>query len=161
MVAMDQRESLRTMLAQHHPDVGDERLVRFKLAVAISHPHGQIDAFPFVPPAPAREAAVAAASACPVCRQIRDGTTAGRLDDRGRDGLAAALARLLGRYDRLFDRPFPYVLWLHPGVHLYVHVAPPLRSSDAVRVVAAGELGSGLLTNPVEPEAAAAARRDA
>jgi sulfofructosephosphate aldolase len=34
MVAMDQRESLRTMLAAHHPQVEDERLVRFKLAVA-------------------------------------------------------------------------------------------------------------------------------
>ena len=35
MVAMDQRESLRTMLAQHHPvPIEDERLVRFKLAVA-------------------------------------------------------------------------------------------------------------------------------
>jgi sulfofructosephosphate aldolase len=34
MVAMDQRESLRTMLAQHHDDVGEARLVAFKLAVA-------------------------------------------------------------------------------------------------------------------------------
>ncbi len=35
MVAMDQRESLRTMLAQHHPEpIDDERMVRFKLAVA-------------------------------------------------------------------------------------------------------------------------------
>ena len=34
MVAMDQRESLRTMLAQHHADVDDGSLVRFKLAVA-------------------------------------------------------------------------------------------------------------------------------
>jgi sulfofructosephosphate aldolase len=34
MVAMDQRESLRTMLAQHHGYAGDERMVRFKLAVA-------------------------------------------------------------------------------------------------------------------------------
>jgi sulfofructosephosphate aldolase len=35
MVAMDQRESLRTMLAEHHPGpIDDERLVRFKLAVA-------------------------------------------------------------------------------------------------------------------------------
>jgi sulfofructosephosphate aldolase len=34
MVAMDQRESLRTMLAQHHQDVDDARMVRFKLAVA-------------------------------------------------------------------------------------------------------------------------------
>ena len=34
MVAMDQRESLRTMLAQHGHDATDERMVRFKLAVA-------------------------------------------------------------------------------------------------------------------------------
>jgi sulfofructosephosphate aldolase len=34
MVAMDQRESLRTMLAEHHADAGDARMVRFKLAVA-------------------------------------------------------------------------------------------------------------------------------
>ena len=35
IVAMDQRESLRTMLAQHHPGpIADERLVSFKLAVA-------------------------------------------------------------------------------------------------------------------------------
>ena len=34
MVAMDQRESLRTMLAQHHADADRERMVRFKLAVA-------------------------------------------------------------------------------------------------------------------------------
>lgn len=35
MVAMDQRESLRTMLAQHHPSpISDDRLVAFKLAVA-------------------------------------------------------------------------------------------------------------------------------
>ncbi len=35
MVAMDQQESLRTMLAQHHPEpIDDARMVRFKLAVA-------------------------------------------------------------------------------------------------------------------------------
>lgn len=34
MVAMDQRESLRTMLEQHFDEVDDARLVRFKLAVA-------------------------------------------------------------------------------------------------------------------------------
>jgi len=34
MVAIDQRESLRTMLLEHGHDAGDERLARFKLAVA-------------------------------------------------------------------------------------------------------------------------------
>jgi len=59
MVAMDQRESLRTMLADHGHDATDERMARFKLAVArelaphasgflIDHDH--VDAVaPFVP----------------------------------------------------------------------------------------------------------------
>jgi UDPglucose--hexose-1-phosphate uridylyltransferase len=83
------------------------------------------------------------------------------LDDAGRDSLATLLADVLGRYDRLFDRPFPYMLWIHHGVHLHVHIAPPLRARETMRFVAAGEVGSGTLTNPVEPEAAAAALRDA
>jgi UDPglucose--hexose-1-phosphate uridylyltransferase len=158
----------------------------------IAHPHGQIYAFPFVPPLPAREAEVAARDGCPLCVRPHDellvhesdgwrahvpfasgwpyGTLLvpdahvpdlAALDDAGRDGLAAGLVDLLARYDRLFDRPFPYMLWLHPGFHLHVHVAPPLRGPETMRYVAAGELGSGLLTNPVEPEDAAAALRRA
>jgi sulfofructosephosphate aldolase len=34
MVAMDQRDSLRTMLTPHHGEIDDARMVRFKLAVA-------------------------------------------------------------------------------------------------------------------------------
>ena len=83
------------------------------------------------------------------------------LDDAGRDALAATLHDLVGRYDRLFDRPFPYLLWVHPGVHLHVHVAPPLRSADTQRYVASAEVGTGTLQNPVTPEAAAAALRGA
>jgi UDPglucose--hexose-1-phosphate uridylyltransferase len=158
----------------------------------IPHPHGQIYAFPFVPPVPAREAEVAAAEGCALCREepgerlVHEGggwrawvpfasaypyglllaPTAHvpglpGLDDAGRDGLAAALVDALGRLDRLFDREFPYMLWIHPGVHLHVHVAPPRRDAETLRYVAAGEVGSGTLTNPVVPEAAAEALRDA
>ena len=83
------------------------------------------------------------------------------LDDTDRDGLAAALHDLVARYDRLFDRPFPYLLWLHPGVHLHVHMAPPLRRADTQRYVASAEVGTGTLQNPVAPEDAAARLRDA
>ena len=83
------------------------------------------------------------------------------LEDTGRDDLAAALSDLVSRYDRLFDRPFPYLLWVHPGVHLHVHLAPPLRTADTQRYVASAEIGTGTLQNPVAPEAAAAALRDA
>jgi UDPglucose--hexose-1-phosphate uridylyltransferase len=163
-----------------------------EVGATIPHPHGQIYAFPFVPPLPAREAEVAAAYGCALCPAppqelvvyagggwrgwvpFASGWPYGTLvapeahvaglpdlDDAGRDGLAAALVDVLGRYDRLFARPFPYMMWIHPGVHLHVHVAPPLRAAETMRFVAAGELGSGTLTNPVEPEAAAEALRNA
>jgi UDPglucose--hexose-1-phosphate uridylyltransferase len=83
------------------------------------------------------------------------------LDDAGRNGLAAALTDVLARYDRLFDRPFPYMLWIHPGHHLHVHLATPRRSADTLRYIASGEAGSGTLTNPVVPERAAEELRHA
>jgi UDPglucose--hexose-1-phosphate uridylyltransferase len=157
----------------------------------ISHPHGQIYAFPFVPPVPAREAAVAE-HGCALCaeepgdRIVYDAggwrayvpyaaaypyglLVAPRahvpglpeLDDAARTGFAAALCDVLPRYDRLFDRPFPYMLWIHPGHHLHVHIAPPRRSADTLRYIASGEVGSGTLSSPVVPESAAGALRNA
>jgi UDPglucose--hexose-1-phosphate uridylyltransferase len=94
--------------------------------------------------------------------------------DRGdRDALSALLADVLARYDRLWPSPetdyrFPYLLWFHqapasggPDWHLHAHVAPPLRAPGVPRFVASGELGSGTLSNPVVPEDAAQALRDA
>jgi UDPglucose--hexose-1-phosphate uridylyltransferase len=167
----------------------------------IDHPHGQVYAFPMVPPIPARELAVSAARGCPVCgelsREAADGArvvleTPGwrgwvpfasgwpfglllapnehhaglpELPDDARTGLAAALVDAIGRYDRLFGRPFPYMLWVHqrpgdPTAHLHVHLAPPWRGNETLRYVAAGELGSGTLFNPLLPEDAAAQLRD-
>jgi UDPglucose--hexose-1-phosphate uridylyltransferase len=169
-----------------------------EVGATIPHPHGQIYAFPEVPPAPARELAV---DDCVLCRE-EPGTRlvveedawrawvpaaatwpyalllaprahrpdlAG-LDDGDRDGLAALLIDVLGRLDALFAAPMPYMLWIHqrptdggswPSAHLHVHLAPLFRSPGTQRFVAAGELGSGLFFNPVDPEDAAAALRDA
>ena len=91
------------------------------------------------------------------------------LDDFSRDGLAALLIDATRRLDALFDAPMPYMLWIHqqptdggrwPAAHLHVHIAPLLRSAGTPRFVAAGELGSGVLFNPVSPAAAAQALRD-
>jgi UDPglucose--hexose-1-phosphate uridylyltransferase len=95
------------------------------------------------------------------------------LDGAGRDDLARILIDALGRYDRLWpdaraaDR-FPYLLWFHQAPasggdawHVHAHVAPPLRAPGVPRYVASGELGSGTLSNPVVPEDAARALRDA
>ena len=95
------------------------------------------------------------------------------LDDRARDDLAALLIDALGRYDRLWPAPhagyrFPYLLWFHQAPaagdgrwHVHAHIAPPLRAPGVLRYVASGELGSGTLSNPVVPEDAARALRDA
>jgi UDPglucose--hexose-1-phosphate uridylyltransferase len=90
------------------------------------------------------------------------------LDGPQRDALAALLADVLGRFDRLFDMPLPYMLWIHqrptdgapwPEAHVHIHLVSPLRGPGVMRYVAAGELGSGLFLNPVRPEDAAAALR--
>jgi UDPglucose--hexose-1-phosphate uridylyltransferase len=88
----------------------------------------------------------------------------------GADHLAALLVDVFGRLDRLFDAPMPLMWWWHqrptdggawPAAHLHAHVAPLLRAPGTPRFVAAGELGSGVYFNPVEPSAAAAALRGA
>ena len=95
------------------------------------------------------------------------------LDSRGRDDLARILIDVLGRFDRLWPAPqpgyrFPYLLWFHQAPanaddawHVHAHIAPPLRAPGVLRYVASGELGSGTLSNPVVPEDAARALRDA
>lgn len=90
------------------------------------------------------------------------------LDGRGRDELAGLLADALGRLDRRFDAPMPYMLWIHqrptdgdewPLAHLHVEVAPLLRTAGVPRFMAAGELGSGISFNPLLPADAAAELR--
>jgi UDPglucose--hexose-1-phosphate uridylyltransferase len=85
-----------------------------------------------------------------------------------RDAFAAALVDATGRLDALFDAPMPYMLWIHQrptdggdwaAAHLHVHLAPLFRSAATQRFVAAGELGSGVFFNPIEPADAAAALR--
>jgi UDPglucose--hexose-1-phosphate uridylyltransferase len=88
----------------------------------------------------------------------------------GHAELAALLVDVFGRLDRLFGAPMPLMWWWHqrptdgadwPAAHVHAHVAPLLRAPGVPRYVAAGELGSGVLFNPIEPAAAAAALRAA
>ena len=91
------------------------------------------------------------------------------LDDGSRDDLAAVLVDVLGRLDRLFEVPMPYMLWFHqrptdggdwPTAWLHAHIIPINRAAATPRFVAAAELGSQVFFNPVDPvEAADALRR--
>ena len=92
------------------------------------------------------------------------------LTDRSAAELAALLVDVFGRLDRVFGAPMPLMWWWHqrptdggdwPAAHLHAHVAPLLRAEGTPRFVAAGELGSGVYFNPVDPSAAAATLRHA
>ena len=92
------------------------------------------------------------------------------LSSEGRRQMATVLVDALARLDRLFDAPMPYMLWIHqrptdgrawPRAHLHVHVAPVLRKPGTLRYAAAAEQGAGVFFNPVPPEAAAVALREA
>ncbi len=91
------------------------------------------------------------------------------LNDNERSNLASLLIDCIGRLDALFDMPMPFMLWFHQRpfdsvgrapLRVHAHIAPLLRSAGTQRFVAAGELGSGVWFNPVEPITAAAHLRD-
>lgn len=179
-----------------------------EVGATIDHPHGQIYGYPFVPPVPAREQAVARRHGCAVCAEVRRETAEGTrvvtragdwvawvpfaaghaygmrlasrthmgslrdLPNSSRDDLAALLVDALSRYDRLWPSeatsPFPYLMWFHQASagnedewHVHAHVAPPWRAPGLQRYLASAETGSGTLSNPVAPEVAAQALRDA
>ena len=86
------------------------------------------------------------------------------LDPAERDGLASVLSDVLGRVERRFDPPQPYMFWFHqrptdggrwPQAWLHLELVAPWRAQGVMRFVAGGELGTGVFTNPVPPEAAA------
>ena len=109
-----------------------------EVGATITHPHGQIYAFDFIPEAPLRELERGSRFTGPGERLVS--TSPGwrawvpdapifpyalllvpddpvpdlpTLDSRGRDGLAALLVDVLERLDRLFDAKTPYMLWVH------------------------------------------------
>jgi UDPglucose--hexose-1-phosphate uridylyltransferase len=161
----------------------------------ITHPHGQIYAFDFVPDVPLRELDRGSSFGPPGERLVA--TEAGwqawvpeaptfpyalllvpdmeipdlpSLSSPGRRALARLLIDVLARLDRLFAAQTPYMLWIHkrpfdggnwPQARLHVEIVTPWRASGVARYVAAGELGSGVFWNPVAPEDAAQALRDA
>ncbi|MDQ4132854.1 MAG: galactose-1-phosphate uridylyltransferase [Actinomycetota bacterium] len=92
------------------------------------------------------------------------------LADDERHDLARLLVDVLARLDRLFGAPMPYLLWVHqrptdgdawPQAHVHIEISPQWRARGTPRYVASGELGSGVLFNPVPPEDAARRLREA
>jgi UDPglucose--hexose-1-phosphate uridylyltransferase len=173
-----------------------------EVGVTLHHPHGQIYAYPFVPPLPAREleqqrrhlaetgqglldAFIArerremtrmiyegsgAVAFMPVCARyayeiwiapIRPAPSFTDLTDSERHDFARALKTVLMKFDRLWNRPLPYVLVFHqaptdgrphPEAHLHAEIYPALRMPDRLKYLAGSELGAGVFTADTVPE---------
>jgi UDPglucose--hexose-1-phosphate uridylyltransferase len=83
------------------------------------------------------------------------------LEARSRSALAVALSRITSAYDRLFDRPLPYMMVIHqrptdrkthPGAHLRVEFYPVMRGPGRLKYLAAGENGAGTFVSDSLPE---------
>ncbi|MFF5264948.1 galactose-1-phosphate uridylyltransferase [Actinomadura viridis] len=89
------------------------------------------------------------------------------------EGLAVELmglyADVLGRFERLFPGPVPYMACWHQApvtagrgdAHLWVEVFTPRRTADKLKYLASAESGAGAFITDVLPEDAAARLREA
>lgn len=173
-----------------------------EMGMTLLHPHGEIYAYPFIPPIPARmfycqrtyyshyhrgllrdmikdeiedrqriiyldDEAVAFVPACARypyevwVAPIQPVATFSHLTEAQQRGLAKALKTVLLKYDRLWNRPFPYLMaWYpaptdgnaHPEWHLHAQIYPPYRTSDRLKYLAGTELAAGMFANDALPE---------
>jgi UDPglucose--hexose-1-phosphate uridylyltransferase len=173
-----------------------------EVGVTLHHPHGQIYAYPFVPPVAARELASQldfyrtharglladliekeiedgrrvlhltddAVAFVPVCARYsyevwlaprRATPSLADLDHAERRAFALALKTVLMKFDRLWDRPFPYVMVFHqaptdglrhPEAHVHVELYPAYRMRGRLKYLAGSELGAGVFTADTLPE---------
>jgi UDPglucose--hexose-1-phosphate uridylyltransferase len=180
-----------------------------EVGVTLHHPHGQIYAYPFVPPIPARELAqqrahfeahgtgllqkVLADELADSRRIIYKGPGAiafmpafarysyevwiaprdahpsvATLDSTARSDMARALKTILLKFDRLWQKPFPYVMVFHqapvdgrehPEAHLHIEFYPAYRMPGRLKFLAGSELGAGMVTADTLPEEKAAELR--
>lgn len=86
------------------------------------------------------------------------------LNSDQRAELGDVLRDVVARLDGLFDAPMPFMMWFHQrpfdgtersNLRVHAHIAPLLRAPETQRYVAAGELGSGVWFNPIDPAHAA------
>ncbi len=85
--------------------------------------------------------------------------------------LADIMIKLTATYDKLFDKPFPYMMGMHQTpvnteeageyYHFHIEFYPPLRAADKQYFRASCETGMGAYCNASSPEEKAAELREA
>jgi UDPglucose--hexose-1-phosphate uridylyltransferase len=87
------------------------------------------------------------------------------MSETERRELARALKTVVMKYDRLWNRPFPYLMVFHQGptdgvdhpeAHFHIEFYPPYRTSQRLKYLAGTELGAGMFASDVLPEEKAA-----
>lgn len=97
-----------------------------------------------------------------------------QMSDAERRGFADALKQVTRGFDKVFNRPFPYMLCIHqsqktvPGLpdcapyyHLHVEFYTPLRGPEQIKWNASSETGAWAAANPLSVEETAPLLRDA
>ncbi|MCP5465528.1 MAG: galactose-1-phosphate uridylyltransferase [Thermotogae bacterium] len=88
--------------------------------------------------------------------------------DKETDDLADALRVLTGGFDRIFNKPFPYMMAVHQSpvnspeyalskeyFHFHIEFYPPLRDENKIKWYASSEMGAWAAANTVEVECTA------
>jgi UDPglucose--hexose-1-phosphate uridylyltransferase len=165
-----------------------------EVGATITHPHGQIYAYDHVPRRQASRLAaswspdrslgerlvvdaddwsawVPHAPMFPVAIELAPMHRVADLpsmNDGDRDAFSAILIDVLGRLDRLFGTPLPYMMWLnqrptviggYDDAWFNVEIVSPWRSKGVQRFIAAAEVASDEFFNPLVPEDLAARLR--
>jgi UDPglucose--hexose-1-phosphate uridylyltransferase len=160
-----------------------------EVGATIAHPHGQIYAYDHVPERPLRLleakwapdlhpgerlvverdgwlASVPFAATFPIALSIAPRLQVpdlAALDSSERDDLAGMLTDVLGRLDRLYDRPLPYMMWLNqrptdggewPQAWFNIEIVSPWRSAGVPRFIAAAEVACERVLQPGDPRGA-------
>lgn len=165
-----------------------------EVGATITHPHGQIYAYDHVPRRQASRLAagwspdrslderlviecdgwsawVPHAPMFPVAIELAPMHRVADLpsmNNGDRDAFSAILIDVLGRLDRLFGTPLPYMMWLnqrptvidgYDDAWFNVEIVSPWRSKGVQRFIAAAEVASDEFFNPLVPEDLAARLR--
>lgn len=208
---LSQIELIIEVWADRYQELGSRQDVNYvfcfenrgtEMGVTLSHPHGQIYAYPFVPPIPAKELSaqddhykatgknllqehiqkeikdnqriVYLGQHCiafmPIFARyayeiwaapIRSAASLAELTSDEKYDLAKALKTVLMKFDKLWNKPFPYVMaWHqaptdkkpHPEAHVHVEFYPAYRMAGRLKYLAGSEIGAGVFTADTFPE---------
>ena len=81
---------------------------------------------------------------------------------------ARALKTVLLKFDRLWERPFPYIMAIHqaptdgkahPEAHVHIEFYPAYRMPGRLKYLAGSEIGAGVFTADTDPDEKAAELR--